>query len=200
MFLEEDLLLAVRQPVALAALALASVLSGLAAVIPRPAPELTVQLPGGKTAKLSQFRGKIVALEFILTTCPDCQQTAQILQSLQQELGPKGFQALGVALNDNAAPSLPDFTRILKIGFPVGTGSRDAATEFLQHPIMTTMMMPQLVLIDRSGRIQAQLPGNHPLLQKDKEKNIRSMVQKLMSGAALPATTTQPAPSKKKTT
>lgn len=194
-------MLVFRQPTALAALAaMLFVLPGPAAVIPRPAPDYTVQLPGGKTAKLSQFRGKIVALEFIMTTCPDCQETAKILQALQREFGAKGFQAIGVALNDNAAQAIPEFKRILAIDFPVGTGSRDTATEFLQHPIMTTMIMPQLVFIDRAGKIQAQLPGNHPLLNKDKEKNVRSIVQKLMTGAALPSTTSDPAPAKKKTT
>jgi peroxiredoxin len=171
-----------------------------AAVIPRPAGDYTIQLSGGKTVQLKQYRGKVIALEFILTTCADCQQTAQILQSLQNEFGAKGFQALGAALNENAAATLPDFIRVLKVDFPVGTASPDAAKEFLQHPIMTTMMMPQLVFIDRAGQIQAQFPGNHPLMNKDKEKNIRKVVEKLVSGATAPRKAAKPAQSKKNPT
>ncbi len=150
------------------------------AVIPRPSPEYTIQLSNGKTVKLSQYRGKVVALEFILTSCSECQRTAQIMDKLQKELGSKGFQALGVALNSNAPVS--EFVRALKLQYPVGTGSRDAAVDYLQHPIMTTMMMPQLVLIGRNGQIQAQFPGNHHLMKKDPEGNIRAMVLKLLSG------------------
>ena len=166
-----------------------------AAVIPRSSPEYTIQLSNGKKAQLSQYRGKVVALEFILTTCEHCQRTAQIMQKLQKEFGPKGFQALGAAINDGATAAVPDFVRILKLDFPVGVGSRDEAVEYLQHPIMTRMIMPQVVLIDRKGQIQVQLPGNHPMMLKDEEANLRAFIQKLLDGTASPAKSGQ----KKKT-
>lgn len=39
-----------------------------AADLPRQAPDLTIPLPGGKTAKLSEYKGKVVIVAFILTT------------------------------------------------------------------------------------------------------------------------------------
>jgi peroxiredoxin len=157
-----------------------------AAVIPRPSPEYTIQLPNGQKVQLSQHRGKVVALEFILTTCEHCQRTAQIMQRLQKEFGPQGFQALGAAINDGATSAVPDFIRILKLDFPVGVGSRDEAVEYLQHPIMTSMIMPQVVIIDRKGQIQVQLPGNHPMMLKDEESNLRSFIKKLLETKSAP--------------
>ncbi len=50
--------------------ALATCLTGLlaGAEIPRPAPDVTIGLPGGKQLKVSDYRGKVVVLTFILTT------------------------------------------------------------------------------------------------------------------------------------
>ena len=52
------------------ALFLAATLTLAAATpgIPRNAPELAVPLPGGKSTKVSDYRGKVLILAFILTT------------------------------------------------------------------------------------------------------------------------------------
>ena len=42
--------------------------SAFAADVPRKAPEIGVQLPGGKQALVSSYRGKVLCLAFILTT------------------------------------------------------------------------------------------------------------------------------------
>src|SRR6185436_7596938 len=71
-----------------------------AAPVPRPTKEFTITLPSGKQSLLSSYRGKVVMLSCMFTTCPHCQSLSKVVRKLQQELGPKGFQALGVAFND----------------------------------------------------------------------------------------------------
>ena len=44
----------------------------------RKAPELAFNIPGQGQKLLSQYRGKVVALEFILTTCPHCQAASRV--------------------------------------------------------------------------------------------------------------------------
>src|SRR5260370_23411969 len=68
--------------------------------VPRPAPDFTIQFPGGQTMQLSSFRGKVVALEFLFTTCPHCAHASQVFSKLSTEYVPKGFQPLGVAFNE----------------------------------------------------------------------------------------------------
>ena len=45
--------------------------------IPRKAEELVIKSSTGMETMLSKYRGKVVALEFILTTCPHCQQSCK---------------------------------------------------------------------------------------------------------------------------
>jgi len=170
-----------------------------AADIPRPAPELAVKTTNGQDLMLNKYRGKVVALAFVLTTCPHCQRTARTMSKLNQELGPRGFQPLAVAINDMAQMLIPDFIRDHQVNFPVGYGSRELASGFLQHPVMLQMMMPQLVLIDRKGTIRAQYPGTDKFFM-DEEKNMRETVLGLLNEpAAAPAkTTTKKATASKK--
>ena len=51
-----------------AALLTLAPLFSFAAEIPRKAPELEINLPDGKKLNVSDFRGKVVCLAFILTT------------------------------------------------------------------------------------------------------------------------------------
>ena len=52
--------------------------AALAADTARPSPPFTILRPGAAPIQLSQYRGKIVALAFIQTTCSHCQQLTTI--------------------------------------------------------------------------------------------------------------------------
>jgi len=164
--------------------ALGCLLAGVAvplrgADVPRPAPEMTIPLANGRQIRLSDFKGKVVALEFLLTTCPGCQRCSQTIEKLYKEYGPRGFQPLAVAINDMAQLLVQDYMRQYQITYPVGYASRDAAINFLQHPVMLTLMMPQLVFIDKTGTIRGQYPGTDKFFL-DEEKNIRDMLEMLL--------------------
>lgn len=176
----------------LAALALgATVLP--AAEIPRQAPEFSFVAPGGKAVNLSDYKGKVVVLEILSTTCPSCQKSAGLLSKLNRELG-AAFQPLGAAMNEGA--NVPAFVQAYGVNFPVGTVRPDTAYAFLQHSVMRPgFYFPQLVFIDRKGVIRAQYGGADAFLQTNEEANIRNMVQKLL---AEPAGSAKPAPSTSK--
>ncbi|MBZ2179329.1 MAG: peroxiredoxin family protein [Acidobacteriota bacterium] len=161
----------------------------LTAADPRPAPELVIKAANGQEQLLSKFRGKVVALEFLLTTCPHCQKASQTMQKLYKELGPQGFQPVGVAINDMANMLINDYTKQFNLTYPIGYANRDVATQFLQHPIMMSMLMPQVVIIDRKGVIRHQFPGGDKFFENE-EKNMRDVVLPLLkAGAATPAPT-----------
>jgi peroxiredoxin len=159
-----------------------SLLAGLAgaAQVPRQAPEFTIHLTGGKQIQLSQYRGKVVALAFILTYCPHCQKTVGYLSTLQNEYGPRGFTVLASAIEDMAAMAVPDFIKRFQPPFPVGFNERNPVLEFLQHPSMFRLMMPQVVFIDRTGMIRAQYSGEDKFFGDDQEKNLREQIESLL--------------------
>ena len=154
--------------------------SVLAATVPRHSPEFAIDTPGGKEVLLSQYRGKVVALIFILTYCPHCQKAIQTLEKLQSEFGPQGFQVLASAIEDGAAAAVPDFVRRYQTNFPVGFNNRNTVTEYLQHPPMLKLLMPQLVFVDRHGEIRAQYTGDQPFFGNDEEQNMRAEIEKLL--------------------
>jgi peroxiredoxin len=152
-----------------------------AADVPRKAPELAIQLVNGEQLLLSQFRGKVVMIEFMHTTCPHCQQDSMIVEKLYKELGPRGFQPLGVAFNDNASLLIPDFVRSLGITYPVGVAPRDTVLEYLQYSYLQPLYVPQMIFVDRKGVIRAQHGGMDNFLQPNSlEQNIRNEIEPLL--------------------
>jgi peroxiredoxin len=149
---------------------------------PRKAPELTIIEPSGKQTLLSSYRGKVVALAFVLTTCPHCQAECQVLTKLQAELGPKGFQPVAVAFNENAQYLVPAFVQNLHVTFPVGyAAARQTVTDFLQADETKPWNVPQMVLIDRKGMIVAQSAalGSEELQE---ENSLRKRITDLLGG------------------
>jgi peroxiredoxin len=173
---------------ATAALTLLSLVAPLAraVVVPRPAPELTINLGQGKQIKLSQFKGKTVALAFILTYCSHCQMVMAALAKMHNEFGPRGLQVLASATEDMAASALPAFLRQFSPPFPVGYNSNIESVTFLQHSSMLMLYMPGLVFIDKDGIIRAQYEGKDAFLETTSaEKNIRAELEKLMAQPAV---------------
>jgi thiol-disulfide isomerase/thioredoxin len=169
----------IRTFVAASALLCATVVSGTAAQIPRPAPEYVINMPGGGQELLSKHKGKVIVMEFLMTTCPHCQKSAEILSKLQREYGQK-IQILGVAINPN--PDVAGFTRQYATGFPVGTNTRETALGFLQISIMAgNFYVPQMAFIDKKGQIRAQYGGNDVFLGAAQEANMRAMIDRLLA-------------------
>src|SRR5215470_8995850 len=77
--------------------------------VPRKAREFSLVEPSGQTTLLSSLKGKVVVIQFLDTTCPHCQAYSGFLSKLTTELGPKGFQAWGVAFNEANAKMAADY-------------------------------------------------------------------------------------------
>lgn len=158
------------------------------AEVPRKAPEFAVQIPKGGQVMLSQYRGKVLCVEFLYTTCPHCQHASQLMSKLQTEYGPKGFQAVGIAFNEMSNMLVPDFVRDFKVNYPVGSGTREAVHSFLQNDPSHSLHVPQIVFIDKKGMIRHQsLPRED--IQSATEPFMRKTIEMLLK---------EPAPSAKK--
>jgi peroxiredoxin len=160
-------------------LCLASLAAG--AEIPRPSPDFTVFLNDGRQIHVTEYKGKVVVLGFILTTCPHCQFTSQILTKLQQEYGPRGLQVIASAIDEMSKLYVPDFITKFQPAYPVGYNQRETAEDYLQHPVMYRLLMPQVVVIDRKGTIRAQYAGDDKFFEKaEQEKNFRDLIEPLL--------------------
>jgi peroxiredoxin len=139
-----------------AVLALAIPMLAATPQVPRPAKEFTFVDPGGKQTLLSSYKGKVVCIQFLYTTCPHCQALSKELTKLQNELGPKGVQFLGVAFDEATAGKAAAYKTQFGVGFPVAYASRDTVLSYLGLSVMDRFVVPQVMIIDKKGTIQAQ--------------------------------------------
>ncbi len=155
--------------------------------VPRPAKELEIVEPNGKHDLLTSYRGKVVVIQFLYTTCPHCQKYSQLLTKIQNEYGPKGFQALGAAFNEADNSMVAQYIAQQRVGFPVGPVGRDTVLSFLDYSIMVHFVVPQIVLIDKKGQIREQTEADPKVaMPLQDETHLRSSIEKLLGeGGAL---------------
>jgi peroxiredoxin len=132
--------------------------------LPRPAPEFQIVEDSGRTAKLSSYRGDVVLLAFVVTSCSHCQAASREFENLKAEFGPRGRRVMEVAFDDNG--DIAGYVKRVGITFPVGRGNRTSVRNFLGISQDVRIGTPQVVLIDRTGMIRAQsAPEGSPMLQ-----------------------------------
>lgn len=125
---------------------------GEASVAGKTAEDLPLQIDG-KPTHLSDYRGKVVVLNFWATWCPPCVEETPALVELQQRLASRNGVVLGVSLDEDEA-AYTNFLREHKINFPT---SRDASRKSAQD--YGTVMYPETYIIDRKGKILRKIIG-----------------------------------------
>jgi peroxiredoxin len=145
-------------------LLLGSALAASSPTLPRLSPELSINDLGGKATMLSSFKGKVVVLEFLFVKSQHCLRVARLLNQLQQELGPRGLQSVGIAFDaPNATVTggeyLNAMVQSLQLTYPVGYAQRAAVDAYLGRSANDMLSIPQIVVIDRTGTIRAATGG-----------------------------------------
>jgi hypothetical protein len=146
----------------------------------RKSPEFLITEGPGKQTLLSSYRGKVIVLAFVHTTCIHCQAFSGVLTKMHHELGPRGFQPLDVAWNQNAEQLVPGFIKQVGIDFPVGYSDWDPIMSFLGFSVMDRPVVPLIVVIDKKGMIRGQSPPQgDPNLQD--ETKLHAMIESLLT-------------------
>ncbi len=149
------------------------------AVEPRPVVSLPIPTPDGKKINLSQYRGKVVLLMIISTTCADCIKSIDIVNKVQKEFGPRGFQALAVAGDDNAQYLVEPFVQRYRPSFPVGYLTVPEMIRLADIPNDKKPVAPIFMFIDKRGTVRFQYYGDHPFF-KTEDGSTRSIVDGLL--------------------
>jgi peroxiredoxin len=191
-------------PALLGSLLTAGLALQAAGPVPRPSKEFTIILPSGKQALLSSYRGKVVMTAFMFTTCPHCQALSKVITKLQGELGPRGFQALGVAFNDevntpnNAANGqvVSSFISQFQVGFPMGFAPRESVLSYLGVSDIESWVVPQVAIIDRKGVIRAQ-SASRGTTELQTEAYLRKYLGELLAEGGAKSAAPSKAPAKK---
>jgi peroxiredoxin len=165
-------------------------LSASTAPLPRKSPDLTIYEPSGKQTQLSSLRGKVVVIEFFFLRSPKCLDVANMLNRLNAQLGPRGFQPLAVAFpapgseaNGMLVTQMVDY---FKITYPVGYTNKEKVDEYLGRSGEELLRIPQVVVIDRTGVIRAQSGGRNGNVALENENYLRTLVEDLLREPARP--------------
>ena len=126
----------------------------------------------GARRHLSEWRGKVVALNFWATWCPPCREEIPYFVELQDHYMDAGLQFVGVALHE--AEEVRDFLQEFKVNYPslVGQGEVIALAGQLGNAIGA---LPYTVILDRNGRIAFTRRG--PLSKAEAEAAIQNLLQ-----------------------
>jgi hypothetical protein len=160
--------------------------------LPRKSPEFTIVevSTDGKTPDkqtlLSTYRGKVVLLAFIHTTCIHCQAYTRVLVKMHKDLGP-GFQPIEIAWNQQARMLVPNFVKEFGTDFPVGYNETyEVIMNFMGFSVMDRPVVPLAVVIDKKGMIRAQSgPQGDANLQD--EGKLRELIGELLKESGPPA-------------
>lgn len=121
------------------------------------APEFSGQTVDGKTVKLSDYRGRVVLLDFWATWCGLCLVDLKHIARLHEELSARGLVVVSISL-DQDPRAVERFLRRQKLPWPqlvLGPAARNPVA--MLYNVMST---PTTMLIDRQGRIAARnVPG-----------------------------------------
>ncbi len=131
-----------------------------ASVAPSPAQTqaLDFSLPDmeGKLHKLSDWRNKVVVLNFWATWCPPCRQEIPEFIQLQNKYGQSGVQVIGVAVDN--LDDVKQFYQETGMNYPVLIGEQDAFNLMAEFG-ETTGSLPYSVVLNTHGQIVAHKLG-----------------------------------------
>jgi peroxiredoxin len=149
---------------------------------PRQVADVPIRTTDGKTIKISQYRGKVVLLVMMLTTCDECLGTMQFMARLQNEMGPRGFQVVAISLDESAVVAVP-YAQRYRFPFPMGHLDKDPAVKLLDLNSTAHPVVPTMLFVDWQGKVRFQYAGNDPVFNQG-EKGIRTIADGLLKQAA----------------
>ncbi len=111
-------------------------------------PDFTLTSVTGQQTKVGDLPHKVMLINFWATWCEACMEEMPSLIQLRDQYASKGFEVLGVNVDENPSQVVPGATKKLGIKFPVFTDKNNSLAEMFDvHAI------PLSVLIDKNRKI-----------------------------------------------
>ncbi len=132
--------------------------------------DFTMKDMNGADVRMSDYKGKVVLLNFWATWCGPCKVEIPDLVSLYTEHKASGLEILGVlAMDEPSGDDLRAFADAYKMNYPVFRANEDF--EDAHGPLWG---LPTTFIIDRSGSICAKHMG--PVTRETVEREIKALL------------------------
>lgn len=136
----------------------------------RPAPAWKLMDVDGKPVSLSQFRGKVVILDFWATWCPPCRTEIPGYIALQKKYGSEGLAVIGVSVDTEGPAPVKKFMVDMGMNYPVVMADDD-----IQSAYGPLQGYPTTFIIDREGQIRDMKLGRKP--PEEFERNLLAVLR-----------------------
>ena len=121
------------------------------AAAPERMPAFHLRDTAGHEVSSTQFRGKVVLLDFWATWCAPCKREMPGYESLYRRYQDRGLMVIGIAADSDAA-SVAKFAKKLKITYPLLINGMDVQRYGVKG-------LPTTLLVDRSGFVRKKVVG-----------------------------------------
>ena len=113
----------------------------------KPAPDFTLQDANGASVRLSDFRGKVVLLNFWATWCGPCTLEIPWFVEFEQQYKSKGLEVVGVSMDEDGWQVIKPYIAEHKVNYRILLGN-DSVSQLYGG----VDSLPTTFVIDREGR------------------------------------------------
>ena len=135
-----------------------------------PPTQLTLKDIKGRNLRLSDYRGKVVLINFWATWCPPCRKEIPDLIKLQRDYGRRSLQVIGVTYPPQKLAEVRRFVKRAKVNYPVCLGTKQTKLLFT-----SSESLPMTIVIGTDGRIRDIIEGI--LLPEEIEQKIKPLLE-----------------------
>ena len=128
-------------------------------------------LENKQRAQLSDFKGKVVVLDFYATWCEPCRAETPHLVALQRQYAEKGLQVIGLNVGgDDDRAEVPAFAKEFAVQYPLGYPDDALVETYLGD----NENIPQAFVFDRSGKLVKRFIGYNEERRQELERVVQA--------------------------
>jgi peroxiredoxin len=134
-----------------------------------PAPDFALTDLDGEKVNLSDYKGRVVLIDFWATWCPPCRDSIPFLENLYLKYKDNGFVVIGISFDENIE-MVKRFKERYNMTYPILMGE-----EWIKNDYGVTGV-PETFIIGRDGILKSKHIGFHESLAVKMDEEVRGLL------------------------